>query len=128
MMQDWDQLDLLEQGEVEAASQHLAIRIDSVPVLDESNGMDAIPKDVSSFIGGITFHHLTGWQLVPTKLKLTQAMIKPHAERWNVYRLLNNPYPELDYYEAVDIITPINTGDVEQILLSSQVLDADQKL
>ncbi|WP_445669282.1 tyrosine-type recombinase/integrase [Pectobacterium polaris] len=39
MMQDWaDRLDLLEQGEVEAASQHLTIRIDGVPVLDESNG------------------------------------------------------------------------------------------
>lgn len=37
MMQDWaDRLDLLEHGEVKAASAHLTIRIDGVPVLDES--------------------------------------------------------------------------------------------
>ncbi|QPI43550.1 tyrosine-type recombinase/integrase [Pectobacterium aroidearum] len=60
MMQDWaDRLDLLEQGEVEAASQHLTIRIDGVPVLDESNGADAMSKDVSPIIGGITSHRLS---------------------------------------------------------------------
>jgi integrase len=37
MTQDWaDRLDLLEQGEVKAASRHLTIRIDGVQVLDES--------------------------------------------------------------------------------------------
>jgi hypothetical protein len=36
MMQDWsDRLDLLEQGKVKAASSHLTIRIDSIPVLEE---------------------------------------------------------------------------------------------
>lgn len=36
MMQDWaDRLDLLEQGKVAAASAHLIIRIDGMPVLDE---------------------------------------------------------------------------------------------
>ncbi|KDC13742.1 site-specific recombinase, phage integrase family [Bordetella bronchiseptica F-1] len=36
MMQDWaDRLDLLEQGEVEAASAHLTIRIDGVPAMAE---------------------------------------------------------------------------------------------
>ncbi|MBI0473640.1 integrase, partial [Pectobacterium parmentieri] len=60
MMQDWaDRLDLLEQGEVEAASQHLTIRIDGVPVLDESNVADVMPKDVSPVIGGITPHRLS---------------------------------------------------------------------
>ncbi len=40
MMQDWaDRLDLLEQGEVEAASAHLTIRIDGVPMLDEGAGV-----------------------------------------------------------------------------------------
>ncbi|TBU88469.1 tyrosine-type recombinase/integrase [Phytopseudomonas dryadis] len=39
MMQDWaDRLDLLERGEVAAASAHLTIRIDGVPVLDEGHG------------------------------------------------------------------------------------------
>lgn len=38
MMQDWaDRLDLLEQNEVVAASAHLTIRTDGVPVLEESN-------------------------------------------------------------------------------------------
>ncbi|AYH07381.1 MULTISPECIES: tyrosine-type recombinase/integrase [Pectobacterium] len=60
MMQDWaDRLDLLEQGEVEAASQHLTIRIDGVPILDESNRTDAMSKDVSPVIGGITPHRLS---------------------------------------------------------------------
>ncbi|ULR30674.1 tyrosine-type recombinase/integrase [Dickeya fangzhongdai] len=60
MMQDWaDRLDLLEQGEVEVASQHLTIRIDGVPVLDESNGADVMPKEVSPVIGGITPHRLS---------------------------------------------------------------------
>jgi len=40
MMQDWaDRLDLLEQGEVRAASAHLTIRIDGVPMLGEGAGV-----------------------------------------------------------------------------------------
>lgn len=40
MMQDWsDRLDLLEQGEVKAASRHLTIRIDGVELLDEGAGV-----------------------------------------------------------------------------------------
>ncbi|WP_339648579.1 tyrosine-type recombinase/integrase [Halopseudomonas pelagia] len=36
MMQDWaDRLDLLEQGDVQAASTHLTIRIDGIPIVDE---------------------------------------------------------------------------------------------
>ncbi|MBI0473643.1 integrase, partial [Pectobacterium parmentieri] len=59
MMQGWaDRLDLLEQGEVEAASQHLTIRIDGVPVLDESNGTEEMLKDASP-VGGITPHRLS---------------------------------------------------------------------
>ena len=38
MMQDWaDRLDLLEQGQVEAASAHLTIRIDGVPAMAEED-------------------------------------------------------------------------------------------
>lgn len=45
MMQDWaDRLDLLEQGEVGAASAHLTIRIDGVPAMAEvEDAMDAAP-------------------------------------------------------------------------------------
>lgn len=43
MMQDWsDRLDLLEQGEVKVASAHLTIRIDGVPMLDESAGVSVV--------------------------------------------------------------------------------------
>ncbi|MGK8436821.1 tyrosine-type recombinase/integrase [Ectopseudomonas hydrolytica] len=58
MMQDWaDRLDLLEQGDVSAASAHLSIRIDGMPVLAEGDGAavestapDAVPIVVSSVI------------------------------------------------------------------------------
>lgn len=45
MMQDWaDRLDLLEQGEVEAASAHLTIRIGGVPAMAEAEeAVDAAP-------------------------------------------------------------------------------------
>ncbi|WP_152487358.1 integrase arm-type DNA-binding domain-containing protein [Dickeya chrysanthemi] len=56
MMQDWaDRLDLLEQGEVDAASQHLTIRIDGAPVLTESNDAGAVAKNESP---GATFQRL----------------------------------------------------------------------
>lgn len=39
MVQDWaDRLDLLEQGDVSAASAHLSIRIDGMPVLAQGDG------------------------------------------------------------------------------------------
>ncbi|HCF1525187.1 tyrosine-type recombinase/integrase [Pseudomonas aeruginosa] len=58
MVQDWaDRLDLLEQGDVGAASAHLSIRIDGMPVLAEGNGAavdlmapDTLPVVVSSVI------------------------------------------------------------------------------
>ncbi|WDF97540.1 tyrosine-type recombinase/integrase [Pectobacterium carotovorum subsp. carotovorum] len=202
MMQDWaDRLDLLEQGEVEAASQHLTIRIDGVPVLDESNETEAMLKDVSP-VGGITPHRLSAvparpvpepvveipvselqrermemlaayeaphnlpvvqfsklagkskeqinreikagklltislgnrgqrvpeWQLVPMKLKLTQVMMKhlPHAEGWEVYRLLTTPQPELDDCAAIDIVTPVNMMEVIHVLLLQQHVDAER--
>ena len=45
MMQDWaDRLDLLEQGQVEAASAHLTMRIDGVPAMAETEDVvDAVP-------------------------------------------------------------------------------------
>ncbi|VFT10182.1 phage-related integrase [Pseudomonas aeruginosa] len=47
MMQDWaDRLDLLEQGEVEAASAHLTIRIDGAPAMAEvEEAVDATLRD-----------------------------------------------------------------------------------
>ena len=47
MMQDWaNRLDLLEQGRVKAASRHLTIRIDGVPVLD-GGAMAAMGNSIS---------------------------------------------------------------------------------
>ncbi|HEJ6137433.1 TPA: integrase arm-type DNA-binding domain-containing protein [Pseudomonas aeruginosa] len=44
MMQDWaDRLDLLEQGQVEAASAHLTIHIEGVPAMAEKEAPAAIP-------------------------------------------------------------------------------------
>jgi integrase len=53
MMQDWaDRLDLLEQGAVNAASTHLTIRIDGMPVLDEGVGAptDSIESGASQVL------------------------------------------------------------------------------
>ncbi|HCM5829491.1 integrase arm-type DNA-binding domain-containing protein [Klebsiella pneumoniae] len=201
MMQDWaDRLDLLEQGEVEAASQHLTIRIDGVPVLEEGGGMEVAPQEVSPAIGSVTFHRLPAvparpvdepvvdiaisdlqrermemltayeaahnlpvvqfaklagkskdqinreikagklltislgnrgqrvpeWQLVPMKLKLTQAMMKhlTHTEGWDVYRLLTTLQSELDDCAAIDIVTPVNMTEVIHVLLLQQHADA----
>lgn len=58
MMQDWaDRLDLLEQGEVAAASTHLTIRIDGVPMLDESDG-EAVSRTVLPVMVGVPVHRL----------------------------------------------------------------------
>ena len=78
MMQDWaDRLDLLEQGEVEAASAHLTIRIDGVPAMAEVEevvgavstaaepAVPGVPPVVATPIvvtpnsGGITFQRLS---------------------------------------------------------------------
>ncbi|MBI0496113.1 integrase, partial [Pectobacterium parmentieri] len=70
------------------------------------------------------------WQLVPMKLKLTQVMMKmlPHAEGWEVYRLLTSVHPELDDRAAIDIITPNNMDNVVQVLLPQQAFEAGRKV
>jgi len=46
MMQDWaDRLDLLEQNKVKAASTHLTIRFDGMPLLDQGAEMSFGPVD-----------------------------------------------------------------------------------
>jgi hypothetical protein len=52
MMQDWaDRLDLLEQGEVKAASLHLTISINGLQVLDER--ADASADEIESGVSPI---------------------------------------------------------------------------
>lgn len=55
MMQDWaDRLDLLEQGELEAASAHLIIRIDGVPAMAEvEEAVGAASKVTEPAVPGI---------------------------------------------------------------------------
>ncbi|EZQ20274.1 integrase [Halopseudomonas bauzanensis] len=54
MMQDWaDRLDLLEEGQVQAASTHLTIRIDGMPLMDgrgEQARLDASQALLSSMV------------------------------------------------------------------------------
>ncbi len=59
MMQDWaDRLDLLEQNKVKAASTHLTIRFDGMPLLDQGAEMSSEPVDdgkslvLGSLVGG----------------------------------------------------------------------------
>ena len=82
MMQDWaDRLDLLEQGQVEAASAHLTIRIEGVPAMAEDEPVAAaavfpegsVPPVVAAPIvvtpndAGSTFQRLSQVPPAPTR-------------------------------------------------------------
>ncbi|MBP5059335.1 integrase arm-type DNA-binding domain-containing protein [Pseudomonas chlororaphis] len=83
MMQDWaDRLDLLEQGQVEAASTHLTIRIEGVPAMAEEEEpavilaasseasvppVAATPIVVTPNDAGITFQRLSQVPPPPTR-------------------------------------------------------------
>ncbi|WP_458729770.1 tyrosine-type recombinase/integrase [Pseudomonas brenneri] len=81
MMQDWaDRLDLLEQGEVEAASAHLTIRIEGVPAMAEEEPAAtvavspeaSVPPVVAPIVvtpndAGITFQRLSQVPPPPTR-------------------------------------------------------------
>ncbi len=218
MMQDWaDRLDLLEQGEVEAASAHLTIRIDGVPAMAEVEevvgavsttaepAVPGVPPVVATSIvvtpnnGGITFQRLSqvppppvhapepevsaiqrereemlaiyespnnlpvslfgklagkskdqinrelkagkllaislgnrgqrvpDWQLVPLKHKLAQALMKqcPHADPWDLYRLLTQPHPDLGDRAAIDAVTPTNVPAVIRVIMGDYQHQAD---
>jgi len=218
MMQDWaDRLDLLEQGEVEAASAHLTIRIDGVPAMVEVEevvgavpmvaepAVPGVPPVVATPIvvtpnsGGITFQRLSqvppapvhapepevsaiqrereemltiyespnnlpvplfgklagkskdqinrelkagtllaislgnrgqrvpDWQLVPLKHKLAQALMKqcPHADPWDLYRLLTQPHPDLGDRAAIDTVAPTNIPAVIRVIMGDYQHQAD---
>lgn len=210
MMQDWaDRLDLLEQGEVEAASAHLTIRIDGVPAMAEVEealgaaptaaepAVTGVPPVVATPIvvtpnsGGITFQRLSqvppppmhapepevsaiqrereemlaiyespnnlpvplfgklagkskdqinrelkagkllsislgnrgqrvpDWQLVPLKHKLAQVLMNqcPHADSWDLYRMLTQPHPDLGDRAAIDAVTPTNVPAIIRVIM-----------
>ena len=218
MMQDWaDRLDLLEQGQVEAASAHLTIRIDGVPAMAEAEGaVDAapivaepaslgVPPVVTTPIvvipnsGGIMFQRLSqvprppthapepevsaiqrereemlaiyespnnlpvplfgklagkskdqinrelkagkllsislgnrgqrvpDWQLVPLKHRLAQVLMNqcPHADSWDMYRMLTQPHPDLGDRAAIDAVTPTNVPAVVRVIMGVYQHHAD---
>ncbi len=214
MMQDWaDRLDLLEQGQVEAASAHLTIHIEGVPAVAGEDNPDAIvaassaapvPPVVASPIvvtpndAGITFQRLSqvppppthapapapapevsaiqrereemlaiyespsslpvplfgklagkskdqinrelkagkllsislgnrgqrvpDWQLVPLKHKLAQVLMNqcPHADSWDLYRMLTQPSQDLGDRAAIDVVTPANLGMVVRVIAGTE--------
>ncbi|MFO6231817.1 integrase, partial [Pseudomonas aeruginosa] len=50
------------------------------------------------------------WQLVPLKHKLAQVLMNqcPHADSWDLYRMLTQPHPDLGDRAAIDAVTPTN--------------------
>lgn len=209
MMQDWaDRLDLLEQGQVEAASAHLTIHIEGVPMMAEEEGPSRIvaaPPEASvspmarrSVVtpndAGIAFQRLSqlpppptppqepevsaiqrereemlaiyespsslpvplygklagksrdqinrelkagkllsislgnrgqrvpDWQLVPLKHKLAQMLMDqcPHADSWDLYRMLTRPRPELGDHAAIDVVTPSNVPAIIRTIMCDQ--------
>ncbi|EDV5272581.1 DUF4102 domain-containing protein [Salmonella enterica subsp. enterica serovar Mbandaka] len=218
MMQDWaDRLDLLEQGEVQAASAHLTIRIDGVPAMtdvEEAAGpapttavpavpgippVVATPIVVTPYSGGMTFQRLSqvppppvhapepevsaiqrereemltiyespnnlpvplfgklagkskdqinrelkagkllsislgnrgqrvpDWQLVPLKHRLAQVLMNqcPHADSWDLYRMLTVPHPDLGDRAAIDAVTPTNVPAIIRVLMGDYQHNAD---
>ena len=213
-MQDWaDRLDLLEQGQVEAASAHLTIRIDGVPAMAEEDPaitiavspeasvppVMAVPIVVTPNDAGTTFQRLSqvppqpmrapepevsaiqrareemlaiyespsslpvplygklagkskdqinrelkagkllsislgnrgqrvpDWQLVPLKHKLAQVLMNqcPHADSWDLYRMLTQPHPDLGDRAAIDAVTPTNVPAIIRVLMGDYQHHAD---
>lgn len=62
------------------------------------------------------------WQLVPLKHKLAQVLMNqcPHADPWDLYRMLTRPHPDLGDRAAIDIVTPGNLGMVVRVIAGTQ--------
>jgi integrase len=100
MMQDWaDRLDLLEQNEVAAASAHLTIRIDGVPVLDEGNGAPA-DQDVAAMtpavlpiLGGVPVHRLSAVPARPAPEPVVEVAVSDlQRERMEMLAIYEAPH------------------------------------
>jgi len=80
MMQDWaDRLDLLEQGQVGAASAHLTIRIDGMPVVDEGHrSTETTTADALSGISDIQAQRLSA---LPTKPQIVTQIPVSDVQR-----------------------------------------------
>ncbi|WP_088138693.1 tyrosine-type recombinase/integrase [Achromobacter xylosoxidans] len=82
MMQDWaDRLDLLEQGQVEAASAHLTIHIEGVPAMAEEEAPAAIPA--------------TSQEVAVPPVAATPIVVTPNDARITLQRLSQVPPPPM---------------------------------
>lgn len=98
MMQDWaDRLDLLEQGEVEAASLHLTIRIDGMPTLDEGSAA-AVPDtmralSILSTTMGMPVHRLSAIPSSPVPEPDTEIVLSDlQRERMEMLSIYEAPH------------------------------------
>lgn len=97
MMQDWaDRLDLLEQGQVEAASTHLTIHIEGVPTMADDEKLaeaaivaamggvpsaDGVPIVVSAGSQGVAFQRLSPVPIVQAPVAREPAVSDIQRER-----------------------------------------------
>ncbi|HEP8937312.1 TPA: integrase arm-type DNA-binding domain-containing protein [Pseudomonas aeruginosa] len=100
MVQDWaDRLDLLEQGDVSAASAHLSIRIDGMPVLAEGDGAavdsmapDMMPVVVSSVIN-TSVNRMSAVPAVPEPVAPAEVVVSDfQRERMEMLEIYEAPH------------------------------------
>ena len=67
------------------------------------------------------------WQLVPLKHRLAQVLMNqcPHADSWDMYRMLTQPHPDLGDRAAIDAVTPTNVPAVVRVIMGVYQHHAD---
>jgi hypothetical protein len=56
---------------------------------------------------------------VPLKHKLAQVLMNqcPHADSWDLYRMLTQPHPDLGDRAAIDAVTPTNVPAIIRVIM-----------
>ena len=67
------------------------------------------------------------WQLVPLKHKLAQVLMnqRPHADSWDLYRMLTQPHPDLGDRAAIDAVTMTNVPAIVRVIMGDYRHHAD---
>ena len=67
------------------------------------------------------------WQLVPLKHRLAQVLMNqyPHADSWDLYRMLTQPHPDLGDRAAIDTVTPTNVPAIIRVITGDYQHHAD---
>ncbi|WZB61987.1 hypothetical protein WJ970_34740 [Achromobacter xylosoxidans] len=62
------------------------------------------------------------WQLVPLKHRLAQVLMNqcPHADSWDLYRMLTQPHPDLGDRAAIDVVTPTNVAAIIRVITNCE--------